>query len=91
MERGEMGAGPGREEGHTAPEAPPLGRRRELVPSTSLGTETTEGAVIAPRCLQGVWAKGKAALKFPPRQPLSPGGASPGGSQLTQRALKPRL
>lgn len=87
---GEMGAGPCREEGgahpshwgHTEPEpqAPPLSSEgaRSWFPAPAWEPETTEGAVIAPRCLQGMWAMGEAALKFPPRQVLSPGGASPG-------------
>ena len=70
---------------HCAP-APPFsfeGARRWF-PASAWEPETAEGAVIAPRCLQGVWAMGEAALKFPPPQALSPGGASPGGSQLTR-------
>lgn len=91
-EHGEMGAGPGREEGradpsrrgHPEPEAPPLSSEgaRSWFPAPAWEPETTEGAVIAPRCL---WAMGEAALKFPPRPALSPGGASPGRSQLAQR------
>lgn len=92
---GEMGPRPGRQEAralpsrwdHTEPaqwepQAPPL--RSEGAGSRfsapAWEPETTEGVVIAPRCLQGMWAMGEAALKSPPRQPLSPGGASPGSS-----------
>lgn len=76
--------GPPRAPGTT----PQLGRSQELVPSTSLGTRDHRGGVvIAPRCLQGVWAMGEAALKFPPRQALSSGRASPGRSPLAQPAF----
>ena len=41
-----------------------------------------KAVVIAPWCLQGLWAVGGAALKFPPTRALSLGGASPGHAHL---------
>lgn len=87
--RGEMGAGPGREEGGAAPEAPPLGSEGQgsWFPAPAWEPETTEGAVIAPGVCRACGRWEKPLLNFPhagpwaqagPDQaaPMSPGGLS---------------
>lgn len=56
------GAGPGAR-GTT----PQLGRSQSWFPAPAWELETLEGVVIAPWCLQGLWAVGGVALKFPRR------------------------